>query len=69
MHGEHAFPRGRLDKVAVLGLEHEGVGILETRKVQRKVGISEEPGAKVQFSDHFGVWCEVGWEDELVQYE
>jgi tyrosyl-DNA phosphodiesterase 2 len=35
VHGEHAFPPGRLGKVAVLGLKPQGMGILETREVQR----------------------------------
>lgn len=67
VYGEQAFPPGRLDKVAVLGFKPEGMGILETKEVQRKVGISEELGVKVQFSNPFVVWCEDGWEEGRVQ--
>lgn len=52
-----------------IGLRCWGLGlrvweVLETSEVEREVGESEEPSPKERFSDHLGVWCERGWQEE-----
>ncbi|XP_014562755.1 hypothetical protein COCVIDRAFT_83428 [Bipolaris victoriae FI3] len=70
VYGEHVFPPNRFDKVALFNLTPSAMGILRTSEVEiydmtMPFG-GPELAEKVHFSDHFGVWCEVKWEEDRV---
>ncbi|KAL1801092.1 hypothetical protein ACET3X_001434 [Alternaria dauci] len=68
VYGEQSFPPNRLDKIALLNLTPSGVGILETSEMgscggKASAGVKDMT-SKAHFSDHFGLWCDVGWEED-----
>jgi tyrosyl-DNA phosphodiesterase 2 len=73
VYGEQSFPPNRLDKVALFNLSPSGMGILQTSEL----GFCSETtsvdvtglGSKAHFSDHFGLWCDVGWAEDRPQPE
>ncbi|EUC50568.1 hypothetical protein COCMIDRAFT_32089 [Bipolaris oryzae ATCC 44560] len=73
VYGEHVFPPNRFDKVTLFNLTPSAMGILRTSEVESHGEKMSAGGTKlaekVQFSDHFGVWCEVRWEENRAQSE
>lgn len=73
VYGEHTFPPNRLDKVALFNLNPLTMGVLETSEVgtcdEKMSADGMELVEKAHFSDHFGVWCEVRWEEDQPQPE
>jgi tyrosyl-DNA phosphodiesterase 2 len=73
VYGEQCFPPNRLDKVALCNLTPLGMGVLQTSElrfynVKTTVDVTE-PGSEAHFSDHFGLWCDVGWAEDRTQSE
>ena len=71
VYGEQSFPPNRLDKVALFNLCPLGMGILQTSELDfcgeaMSVDITES-GSKAHFSDHLGLWCDVGWAEDRPQ--
>ncbi|KAB2109909.1 hypothetical protein AG0111_0g2261 [Alternaria gaisen] len=66
--GEQSFPPNRLDKVALFNLTPSGVGILQTSELEfcGEKTLTDVTGLslKAHFSDHFGLWCDVGWAED-----
>jgi tyrosyl-DNA phosphodiesterase 2 len=73
VYGEQSFPPNRLDKVALFDLTPSAMGILRTSELDccgEKTEIEvAEADSKAQFSDHFGLWCEVGWAEDRARPE
>ena len=68
VYGEQSFSPNRLDKVALFNLSPSGMGILQTTELglcgeKTSVDVTES-GSKPHFSDHFGLWCDVGWAED-----
>ncbi|KAH6639889.1 Endonuclease/exonuclease/phosphatase [Boeremia exigua] len=68
VYGEHSFPPNRLDKVALFNLTTSSMGILQTRELEfcgEQTAIDGmRSGSRAHFSDHFGLWCDVGWAED-----
>ena len=68
VYGEQSFPPNRLDKVALFKLTPSGVGILQTSELEfcgeKTLTDVTGLGLKAHFSDHFGLWCDVGWAED-----
>ncbi|RYN44135.1 hypothetical protein AA0113_g4208 [Alternaria arborescens] len=68
VYGEQSFPPNRLDKVALFNLTPSGVGILQTSELEfcgeKTLTDVTGLGLKAHFSDHFGLWCDVGWAED-----
>jgi tyrosyl-DNA phosphodiesterase 2 len=73
VYGEQSFTPNRFDKVALLNLDPSSMGILETSELGscgEKTSIEvTESVAKAHFSDHFGLWCDIDWEEDRGQPE
>ncbi|EMD69563.1 hypothetical protein COCSADRAFT_76619 [Bipolaris sorokiniana ND90Pr] len=73
VYGEQTFPPNRLDKVMLFKLTPSAMGILETSEVEgcgEKIDVDGTGLVeKAHFSDHFGLWCDVGWEEDRSQLE
>ncbi|KAA8620498.1 Endonuclease/Exonuclease/phosphatase family protein [Pyrenophora tritici-repentis] len=68
VYGEQSFPSNRFDKVALFNLSPSGMGILQTSELRfcsEKTSVdATESIPKAHFSDHLGLWCDVGWEED-----
>ncbi|KAI4605612.1 hypothetical protein J4E83_010504 [Alternaria metachromatica] len=68
VYGEQSFPPNRLDKVALLNLHPSAMRILQTSEVRSCGGEmsadAAESGSGAHFSDHLGLWCDVGWAED-----
>jgi tyrosyl-DNA phosphodiesterase 2 len=73
VYGEQVFPPNRMDKVALLKLDPSAMGILQTCELEFCGENTEvdgmESGLKEHFSDHLGLWCDVGWAEDRSQLE
>ncbi|KAG9187212.1 tyrosyl-DNA phosphodiesterase 2 [Alternaria panax] len=73
VYGEQSFPPNRLDKVALFNLTPSGMGIVQTRELghcgEKTLIDITESGSKAHFSDHLGLWCDVGWAEDQSQRE
>jgi tyrosyl-DNA phosphodiesterase 2 len=71
VYDEQSFPPNRLDKVALFNLRPLGIGILQTSELglfdEDTAVDSETSRPKAHCSDHFGLWCEVGWTEDQSQ--
>jgi tyrosyl-DNA phosphodiesterase 2 len=73
VYGEQSFPPNRLDKVALFNLAPSGMGILQTSELgvcgeKTSVDVTKSV-SKAHFSDHLGLWCDVGWAEDRPQPE
>ncbi|CAA9963793.1 Endonuclease/Exonuclease/phosphatase family protein [Pyrenophora teres f. maculata] len=71
VYGEQSFPPNRLDKVALFNLTPSGMGILQTSELgfcgeKTSAGLKES-FSKAHFSDHLGLWCDIGWVEDRPQ--
>jgi tyrosyl-DNA phosphodiesterase 2 len=73
VYGEQSFPPNRLDKVALFNLTPSSMGILQTSELvlcSEKTSVDvRESVSKAHFSDHFGLWCDIGWAEDRPQSE
>jgi tyrosyl-DNA phosphodiesterase 2 len=73
VYSEQSFPPNRLDKVALFNLTPLSMGILQTSELglcSQKTSVDvTESGSKAHFSDHFGLWCDIGWAEDRPQSE
>jgi tyrosyl-DNA phosphodiesterase 2 len=73
VYGEQSFPPNRLDKVALLNLTPSRMGILQTSEMgfcgEKTSADVTESGSKAHFSDHLGLWCDIGWAEDRPQPE
>jgi tyrosyl-DNA phosphodiesterase 2 len=71
VYGEQSFPPNRLDKVALLNLTTLGMGILRTSKLgfcdEKNLVDVTQSVSEARFSDHFGLWCDIGWAEDRPQ--
>jgi tyrosyl-DNA phosphodiesterase 2 len=71
VHGEQSFPPNRLDKVALFNLTTSGMGILRTSKLgfcdEKNLVDVTQSVSEAHFSDHLGLWCDVGWAGDRPQ--
>jgi tyrosyl-DNA phosphodiesterase 2 len=73
IYGEQSFAPNRLDKVALLNLNPSAMSILQTSELgicggEISVDVAGS-GSKAHFSDHLGLWCDVGWAEDRAQTE
>jgi tyrosyl-DNA phosphodiesterase 2 len=71
VNGDQSFPSNRFDKIAVFNLAPSHMGILQTNKLgfcgeDTSVDVTGSD-LKVHFSNHFGLWCDVGWTEDRSQ--
>jgi tyrosyl-DNA phosphodiesterase 2 len=68
VHGEQTFPPDRLDKFVLFNLRPSSMGILQTSELEfcdeDTAHDAKTSAPKAHFSDHFGLWCEVGWTED-----
>ncbi|KAI4920651.1 uncharacterized protein J4E92_008294 [Alternaria infectoria] len=73
VYGEQSFPPNRLDKVALFNLNPSAMRILQTSEVRSCGGETSadgaESGSEAHFSDHLGLWCDVGWAEDRPNQE
>lgn len=68
VYGEQSFPPNRLDKVALRNLNSSAMSILQTSELgicgsETSVDVAGSE-SKAHFSDHLGLWCDVGWAED-----
>jgi tyrosyl-DNA phosphodiesterase 2 len=71
VYGDQSFSPTRLDKIAVFNLTPSRMGILQTSELgfcgeNTSVDVTGSD-SKAHFSDHFGLWCDVGWAEDRPQ--